>query len=98
MTYQVLIGELRKASDATLSAVEQAGESKLCAVGEKISQALPGSTAAPAASSTSRSWMDSVKRWCRSGTTHAEALIRSADTYEATDQDAASDIKAAGGA
>ncbi|MDA3626494.1 hypothetical protein [Saccharopolyspora oryzae] len=98
MTYQVLIGDLRKASDATLSAVEQARESKLGAVGEKISQALPGSTAAAAATSTSRSWMDSVKRWCQSGTTHAEALARSAATYEATDQGAASDINAAGGA
>ncbi|KAA5837250.1 hypothetical protein ABT337_15250 [Saccharopolyspora hirsuta] len=98
MSYQVLVEELRKASDATVSAVEQAGESKLGSVGDKISQALPGTTAAPAASSAGRSWTDSVKRWCRSGTTHAEALRRSADTYEGTDQGAVSDLKTAGGA
>ncbi|MDA3646355.1 hypothetical protein LZ318_28600 [Saccharopolyspora indica] len=98
MSYQVLVEELRRASDATVSAVEQAGEAQLGAIGEKISRALPGTTAAPAASSTGRSWMDGVKRWCRAGTDHAEALRRSADTYEGTDQGAVSDLKAAGGA
>ncbi|MER7010807.1 hypothetical protein ABT324_05190 [Saccharopolyspora sp. NPDC000359] len=98
MGYQVLVEELRKASDATVSAVEQAGQSKLGPVGEKISQALPGTTAAPAASSAGRSWMNSVKKWCHAANRHAEALRRSADTYDGTDQGAVSDLKTAGGA
>lgn len=56
MRHQVLVEELRKASDTTVSVVEQAGEAQLGAVGEKISRALPGTTAAQAAASTGRSW------------------------------------------
>jgi hypothetical protein len=98
MTYQVLIEELRKASEATFSAVEQARAAQLAAAAEKIGQALPGAAAAPAASGVGRSWADAVAGWCRSGTDHAEALRRSADAYQAGDQGAASDLRVAGGA
>jgi hypothetical protein len=98
VTYQVLIEELRKASDATLSAADQARAARLGDAAEKIGQALPGTTAAPAASGVGRSWTDTVAKWCRSGTDHAEALRRSADTYQAADQRAASGLRPGGGA
>ncbi|MGI8306862.1 hypothetical protein [Saccharopolyspora hattusasensis] len=98
MTYQVLIEELRKASDATLSAVDQARATRLGAAAERIGQALPGTTAAPAASDTGQSWTDTVAKWCRSGTDHAEALRRSADTYQTADHGAASNLRSGSGA
>jgi hypothetical protein len=97
VAYQVLIEELRKASEATLSAVDQARAARLGAAAEKIGQALPGTTAAPAASGTGQSWTDTVAKWCRAGTDHAEALHRSADTYQAADQGAASGLLRSGG-
>lgn len=97
MTVHVLVDELHKASEATRSAAEQAKASKLGAATDKIAQGLPGSTSAPAASSTGRSWTSSVDGWCRSAGEHADALRTSADEYAAGDRGAASDLRSAGG-
>lgn len=97
MTVHVPIDELHKASEATRSAAEQAKGAKLGAATNKIAQGLPGSTSAPAASSTGRSWTSSVDGWCRSADAHADALRVSADEYASGDQGAASDLRSAGG-
>ncbi|MDI2027397.1 hypothetical protein QFW96_02190 [Saccharopolyspora sp. TS4A08] len=97
MTVHVLVDELHKSAEATRSGADQARASKLDSATDKIAQALPGSTSAPAASSTGRSWTSSVQSWCRSAGEHVDALQASAEQYSSGDQGAASDLRSAGG-
>ena len=57
-----------------------------------VAAALPGSTAAGAASAYAAAWKTTFTGWCTDADQHAAALTKAADSYVAADQHAHSSL------
>lgn len=97
MGYEVVTRELEAAAKAARSAAEQARSVRLQAATDKITQAMPGSTSAPAAGRTGNSWRGTLDTWNRDTEHYADSLDKSASDYAAQEGDAADELKGSQG-
>jgi hypothetical protein len=83
---------LRAASKAGRDAVAELRGADCGSPVEKVTAALPGSTAAGAAASFANTWKSTFTAWCDDADQHAAGLETAADTYVAGDDHARSTL------
>ncbi|MGH3942151.1 MAG: hypothetical protein ACRDTG_26715 [Pseudonocardiaceae bacterium] len=95
--YSVLSATLRAASTVVRAAGETAASVDLASAARGIGTALPGTVVVPAAEKLAMAWGVAITDWQSGITEHSDRLRNSADTYDAADAAATTELHGAGG-
>lgn len=95
--YQAIIDEIRRASGAAEDAADIAGGVDLAATIGPVGRALAGSRTATSVGALAPHWTDRVATWSTDVRTYAGNLTASADLYATNEEQAARDLRVAGG-
>ncbi|MFC6015188.1 hypothetical protein ACFP2T_03140 [Plantactinospora solaniradicis] len=94
--YEVVIGEIRRAAKAASDAADIVRQVKLAESVQQIGSALPSSRSASVVPTLAAAWRQQLTTWAADATTYADKLSAAADSYEASDVQAAANIRVAG--
>lgn len=97
MGYEAVPGALRAAGGSAGGAVDAIQGADCGAPVRGVAEALPGSTAGPAATAFAGAWSQFWKSWTEQARGHAQTLSDAADTYRATEQEQAQRVPGGGG-